>query len=237
MEDNAFVYEGNELEIFSQAHNWRAYWSSHIRDFLGLNILEVGAGIGSVSNLLITGSILHWTALEPDPELAKQLQSTLQSKIDQGVASVFCTTLSEIDPAQKYSSIIYIDVLEHIEFDEQELILASSHLEEGGKLIILVPAYQFLFSEFDQAIGHYRRYSKKVLEARIPKDLVIKKSIYLDSVGLFASLINRFFLKSSSPTLKQIQFWDKRIIPLSKLFDRVIHYKMGKSLIVITQKK
>jgi hypothetical protein len=60
--------------------------------------------------------------------------------------------------------------------------------------------------------------------------------IYLDSVGLLASLANKMFLKQSQPTLKQIKLWDNLMVPLSKKLDPVLGHTLGKSLLLIGKK-
>ena len=60
----------------------------------------------------------------------------------------------------KYDTIIYLDVLEHIEHDQKEFLNAFSNLNDGGHLIVSVPAYNFLYSKFDKDFGHYKRYNK-----------------------------------------------------------------------------
>lgn len=111
-----------------------------------------------------------------------------------------------------------------------------AYLENHGHLIILVPAHQYLYSAFDKAIGHFRRYDKQSLRLVIPNGLNLNKLIYLDSIGLFASLANRLLLKTSTPSLSQIQLWDKWMVPLSRSIDRVLRFRMGKSLLAIYSK-
>jgi len=94
-----------------------------------------------------------------------------------------------------------------------------------------------LFSPFDKAIGHYRRYNKYRLQKVIPKQLQKKKIFYLDCLGFFASLTNKWFLKKEYPTLKDVKFWDRLIVPISKIIDPIIGYSTGKSLIGVWQKK
>jgi len=236
MPNKSYEYMGSELEVFSAANNWRAYWQSFIRPYLGNRVLEVGAGIGSVAHSLNSGDIPSWTALEPDPSLFSELEKTLKSQIALGSVRAYCGTLEDLDPTQRFDTIIYIDVLEHIERDREELSKAMSYLENNGYLIILVPAHQYLYSAFDKAIGHFRRYDKQSLRLVIPKGLNLDKLIYLDSIGLFASLANRLLLKTSTPSLSQIQLWDKWMVPWSRLIDRVLGFRMGKSLLAIYSK-
>ena len=60
------------------------------------------------------------------------------------------------------------------------------------------PAFQAVFSPFDAAIGHYRRYDRKELLALTPPPLKAAKSFYLDSLGLMLSVVNRFVTRRSS---------------------------------------
>jgi predicted SAM-dependent methyltransferase len=132
---------------------------------------------------------------------------------------------------------LFIDVIEHIENDTDELKKASSFLKPGGHLIVLVPAHNYLYSEFDKSIGHFRRYNKKMLIEVAPKELKQIDLRYLDSLGLLASLANKWFLKQDYPELKQIKFWDNFIIPISKITDILSFYSIGKTVIGIWQKK
>jgi SAM-dependent methyltransferase len=133
----------------------------------------------------------------------------------------------------QYDAILYIDVLEHVKDDSEELSMIVNHLAPGGFLAILAPAHQFLFSGFDKAIGHCRRYSLKSLQQAVPCYLSRIELCYLDSFGVIASIANKTLLRQSMPTERQIAFWDRHLIRLSMLFDRVIHYRIGKSIIGI----
>jgi hypothetical protein len=136
-----------------------------------------------------------------------------------------------------FDTIIYIDVLEHIKEDRSELTEAARRLRLGGHVLVLAPAHQWLYTRFDNAVGHYRRYCKKTLAALTPDDLELVRLIYLDSAGLLASLGNRLMLHSAVPTPRQIAVWDKGLVPLSRLVDPLLFYSMGKSVLAVWRKK
>ena len=232
MELSEFDYGGLELEIFQSARCWRRYWMGSVREHLGSVVLEVGAGIGTVTRGLCS-SVEMWTALEPDPKLCVLISESLPKYCTN--VTVVNGRLCEIGPETKCDSILYIDVLEHIEDDRQEVIEACRRLKPGGKLIILVPAHQSLFSSFDAAIGHYRRYKSESLESLRPSEMNVISSRYLDSVGYLLSWANARLLSQSVPTKAQITFWDRFIIPLSRVLDRLLGYRFGKSLLVVWQ--
>ena len=140
-------------------------------------------------------------------------------------------TLAALDPRDRFDSILYIDVLEHISDPKSELRRAAAHLAPGGTLIVLAPAHQWLFTAFDRAIGHFRRYTTRTLAADVPDGLVKEKLVYLDAVGLLASLGNRVLLGSPMPTERQIDFWDGVLVRCSMRLDRWLRYSIGKSVL------
>ena len=140
-----FKYVGSELDLFAGAQNWKAYWSRQIRPFLGDDILEVGAGIGSSTRYLGRGGRGRRLCLEPDPDLHGQLLRSFDETEPSQACEAVCGTLESLIGKQ-FDTIVYIEVLEHIENDREELNQAASHLLPGGHLIVLAPAHQRLFS-------------------------------------------------------------------------------------------
>ena len=230
-------YIGNELEIFSHAKNWKNYWSGKVRPYLGKIVLEVGAGIGTnTRNFINNENIKKWVSIEPDLELSRKIESNLKNEKGFNKLEVIPSFLTNYQTNIKFDSVMYIDVIEHIEKDKDELTTSLSYLKDGGYLIVLVPAYNFLYNDFDKAIGHYRRYSRKLLRNTIPAGLKVISHYNLDSLGLLASITNKLFLKQSYPTINQIKFWDSFIVSLSRVIDPLLFYKVGKSNLIICKK-
>lgn len=225
-------YVGSELDLFAEVINWKAYWSQEIGPFVGGDILEVGAGIGSNTRFLDRGGDGRWVCLEPDPELNDRLSKNCQRRASTRTYETVCGTLQSLG-GQQFDTILYIDVLEHIENDREELNQAASYLKSGGHLIVLSPAHQRLFSPFDAAIGHFRRYNRLMLRAISPAGLQLERMRYLDSAGLILSATNRLFLRQSMPTKGQLHFWDHWIVPLSRVLDKLFLYSIGKTIIAV----
>lgn len=232
---NKTNYIGQELHLFKDAINWKKYWISSVSKHIHSNVLEVGAGIGVNTNLILQNcpEIQKIVTIEPDPKLAKQIKNTISNHSEK--INEFTGYLSEFPKDEKFDTILYIDVIEHIENEIAEIELAKTYLKKGGKLIILVPAFNTLYSPFDKAIGHYRRYTKRTLKKTV-KGLKLLDLYYLDSLGLFASLANKLILKQSNPTKKQIQKWDNLIVPTSKITDKILGFFFGKSLVGVWKK-
>lgn len=232
-----YKYQGEELTLFETATNWKNYFASHISSYLTGKVLEVGAGIGGTTLLLNKGKAESWLLLEPDETMQRLLQQKINDKLLPSNCIAVKGTLDSLGKNERFDCIIYIDVLEHIENDADELKNATDLLAQGGYLVVLSPAFQFIFSPFDKAIGHFRRYSRKTLSAIRPASLIRKKMIYLDSVGFFASLLNKILLRQSYPAKKQVQLWDKWMIPSSKITDRIFLYSFGKSILAAWKKQ
>lgn len=229
IEKKEYLYPGAELELFAHAINWKSYFKKQLVPYIQGRVLEVGAGIGETSKFLQNEKVSHWTYLEPDERLFSELvKKNYRSKSDEFI----CGRIEDIKD-KIFDTILYIDVLEHIEDDFNELECCSRFLAKNGRIIILSPAHNILFSEFDRSIGHFRRYNHKMLKNLEYKDLRLKQYIYLDSLGLLLNLCNKLILKKSIPSKKQILFWDRCIVPISKLLDPILDNKLGKTIIGI----
>ena len=235
MTDN-FVYVGTELELFALAANWKSYWKQKVQRFILGDVLEIGAGVGGTTKILHDGRQKIWLCLEPDSRLAAKLSEAIAAKPCAPDATVVVGYITDLVDDLRFDTIVYVDVLEHIEDDRRELRLAADRLRPGGHIVILCPAHQFLFSPFDRAIGHFRRYNKSMYRSLTPTGLSLVKLIYLDSVGMLLSLANRAILRSAMPTQKQILFWDRWIIPCSRRLDKILCGKLGKSVLGVWQK-
>jgi SAM-dependent methyltransferase len=231
-----YHYEGQELDVFSQAKYWKQYFKVILRPYIGLHVVEVGAGIGATTAVLCDSRQKEWVCIEPDDEF----RQIIEEKINSGELPACCSIsggfVANLEPQQQFDTILYIDVLEHIQNDSNELKEASRHLVEGGTLIVLSPAYQFLFSEFDRSIGHYRRYDRDSLIALTPGGCRVEHVYYLDSLGMAPSLANRFLLKQSKPSLQQILFWDRFLLPISRVLDQLTGFHFGRSVLIIWSK-
>lgn len=229
-----FKYVGSELDLFAAANNWKEYWSSRVRPFVTGDVLEVGAGIGTNTPYLDRGGSQRWVCLEPDAQLTAQLSLNLGHDRRYEVVN---GTLQSLDASRQFDTIIYIDVLEHIEGDARELETAATRLRAGGRIIVLSPAHQTLFSPFDAAIGHFRRYDRPMMRSVSPPNLRLEQLFYLDSAGLALSAANKLFLRQSMPTKTQIGFWDSCVVPVSRVLDPCFFGAVGKSIVGIWQRE
>lgn len=228
-------YIGQELDLFSHAANWKRYFARQFAPYVNGRVLEAGAGMGVNASYLWNERVHEWTFLEPDARLLGQVPERVRHPELRKARRINGTTAS-LPPDERFDTILYLDVIEHIEDSKGELRRAFDLLAPGGHLLILVPAFNYLYSPFDKAIGHFRRYDRSILRAELPPELIRVKTRYLDSLAFFLSLANKWFLTRSSPTLKQVLFWDRVIVPLSHFSDPLVLWSFGKSLISVSRK-
>ena len=233
---HSYSYVGNELELFAEAVHWKRYFRSAIADRLVGDVLEVGAGIGETARHLLDGRQRSWLCLEPDERLGTRLRAWVEAGDVAPLPTVQIGTTADLDPSSRFDTILYIDVLEHIEDDRAEIGRAAELLAPRGTLIVLSPAFQQLFSDFDRSVGHFRRYTRASLAEVMPPSLRQVRLRYLDSVGFLASLSNRALLRQALPTRRQIALWDRVMIPASRVLDPLLARGFGRSVLAVYER-
>lgn len=230
-----FAYSGLELEAMALAFNYRKYWFRQIPKLSqNSRVLEVGAGIGNNIPLLLT-KFNQVFLIEPDVHQQNLLRSNFKKDM---LARKICiyNSYSEIDNSATFDLILYIDVLEHIEDDQEEVKTAYTRLARDGILFVLVPAFPSLFSNYDKALSHYRRYTKESLTNLFSNDLRIESIFFIDSLGLLGVLINKIFRKSTV-NFFAVKVWDSIFLPISQVLDRFLfRNSIGKSILIKARK-
>lgn len=234
-------YEGSELTLFRDAHHWKSYLYDFLAPHLrGARLLEVGSGLG--------GNVPHYahlsrdiTLLEPDGDLIAESEAFTAGcgnhlRHIQGTTGSLTPDIIE----DGFDAILYADVLEHIEDSVAEVGRAAQLLRPGGRLVVVVPAYPALFSEFDAAIGHHRRYTRRMLRSEFSAGFPeghITTLRHLEAVGVFPSLLNKLLLRQSAPTPAQVKLWDTWMVPISRrVLDPLVFGTFGKSVIGVIEK-
>jgi hypothetical protein len=235
MPNSEYSYIGGELHLFEHATNWKRYFAHNIRPYLGRSVIEVGAGIGANIGHLYDGQA-DWLCIESDPQLADRIRGRIERRELPPACRVVVGTIGDLPERERATSVLYIDVLEHIKDDASEVSIAARHLEIGGHLIALSPAHQWLFSPFDAAIGHHRRYTAASCRTLTAPGLRLVALHYLDSIGTLASAVNKLLLRAHTPTKGQVLLWDRLMVPASRCLDPLIRHRLGKSILAVWQK-
>ena len=208
------------------------------RKYLKGHVLEVGAGIGCVTKELAKFAD-HVTSLEPNQDLFESLRSNLSLIPNVRLLPTDTTALTKIGnptSSEKYDVILYVNVLEHIQSDADEIRRARSLLRPNGVLLIVVPAHQVLYSKIDRLTGHYRRYSKKTISSCLTPHFNSIAISNFDSVGLLPYLLVYRILGSSKVSGVQAELYSRIILRLSYLVYRVSGGRIiGKNFLVVAR--
>ncbi|MDQ4123528.1 MAG: class I SAM-dependent methyltransferase [Acidobacteriota bacterium] len=230
-------YVGKDLEVMSFAVNYHKWILDEFRPFLGKNIVEVGAGTGSFSELLLNENPASLTLVEPS-----QMFEALQSKFGAipkitTFQAIFESVADRIHRAGAPDSIVYVNVLEHIEDDLGELRIIHQTLNTKGKVFIFVPAMSWLYGEFDRRVGHFRRYAKdEIVQKCRESGFKILKVKYFDFFGVLPWYIKYRLLNSSELGGSAVTLYDKFAVPINKVVESVIKPPIGKNILLIAEK-
>jgi SAM-dependent methyltransferase len=179
----------------------RHWWFAARRQILGeqlhalrlpadAEILEVGSGTGA--NLALLAEFGRVTGLEMSAEAiasarGRGLEQPGRVTLHQGRCPEDLASLQ-----QRFDLVCLFDVLEHIENDQGALSALRACLKPGGRILISVPAYQWLWSAHDESLHHRRRYRLGEL-ARLCADcgLVVTTSSYFNTMLFPLAVIGR----------------------------------------------
>lgn len=227
------------LEVIAEADQFNEWMFQTIAPFCNGKILEIGSGIGNISKFFIEEKkdiVLSDIRSNYCDYLARKFVLTDQNLIrnlnltDPDISSRFGELLGTFD------TVFALNVVEHIEEDALAISNCVKFLKPGGMLVILVPAYKFLYNTFDKELGHYRRYTRTGLSEIIKNaGLRIRKAQYFNAVGMLGWLVSGKLQRNKTIPSGQMKFYNS-LVPVFKLMDKIIFNQTGLSVIVIGQK-
>lgn len=222
------------LRRMRRLQRYNRWMWDRIRAGVGRRVLEVGAGIGNMSRLMLGSDLLVLTDVnEQYLALLRRQFGNLES------VRVDCLDLDALDPAAyrplELDTVVCLNVLEHVGNDERALRHLHEVLVPGGRLLLLVPSLPALYGKIDVALGHFRRYDRAGLA-----DLLRRAGFEVESLRFFNLLgvpgwfLNARILRRDAVPALQSAFYDY-FVPLARLED---HFSLpaGMSLIAIARK-
>lgn len=212
------------------------YWLyEQIADAIGEYVLEVGAGTGNITQFLAANGRRVLTT-DIVPNYRRILQETF---VEQPNVHVGEFNLDQAAPSayirEAFDTVVCLNVLEHIEDDVFALQQMHKVLARGGKLALLVPSHQFLYGEFDRAVGHFRRYEKRGLRKTLERaGFRVNQLKFFSMAAMLPWFINGRVLKRDYLPPNQANLANQ-LVPLLKL-EKLIGPPCGISLIALAQK-
>ena len=223
---------GDVLDALEQAKNYSAWILDLIGPHVSGRILEVGAGRGTYSEYFAERG--HLTALEPSVAHSEALRERLEEYPN---AVVVNAQLDGTAAPGSYDTVVLLNVLEHIPDDHQALGDIYESLAPGGKVVLWVPAFEALYSTFDQRIGHYRRYRRNELLALVHKvGFQQVTARYNNLPGFFAWWLVVRVLRRTPTAGRLASIYDRYFIPVIRRVERVVRPPFGQSLLVVAQR-
>lgn len=233
--------EGMEtLKAIAVAPQFNEWMYQTISKNLKGRVLEVGSGIGNISEFFLRDK--RYICLS---DIRDNYCSYLQDQFEgeDTLRGIFKLDLVHPDFDRAYAeylgsfdSLFALNVIEHIEDDRLAIANCKKLLKKGGRMLILVPAYQALYNSFDKAVEHYRRYNRKNLtQLFLDNDLRVQHSQYFNFPGLFGWYISGSLMKKELIPTGQMKFYNS-LVPIFKIVDKMVMNKMGLSVLVEAEK-
>ena len=217
------------LHHLGSASRFNEWVFARIRRRLGNRILEIGCGTGNFTALMAADgrSVTAIDRHAPFVEFARRRLG------DNPYVRVICGDALEHQWSESFDTVVLLDVLEHIDDHVSFLRSLQNCLTQDGRLVVKVPAGQWLYGPMDKAIGHYRRYSPRSLAAALTAaGFVPEVRSYFNVLGILGWWLNGKVLKRVTPPAEQVGLFD-RLVPILRFIETVLPLPMGLSLIAI----
>ncbi|MBC7850071.1 MAG: class I SAM-dependent methyltransferase [Chitinophagaceae bacterium] len=228
------------LELLAAATRFNKWMYDTIRPFCTGHIFEVGSGLGNISRYFLDNK-QQLTASDLRPEYCDHIKKQFEG--NPFLHAVVSVDLVSKDFAEQYSpllnqfdTVVALNVIEHIENDLLAIRNCSQLLKNGGRLIILVPAWQKLYNNMDRELGHFKRYTVPQISSVITTagfDVVHQQ--YFNAAGMAGWFVSGSLLKKKMIPGNQLRFYNT-MVPVFKTVDRLLLNSIGLSAICIGKK-
>jgi SAM-dependent methyltransferase len=229
--NNQNAYIGHdELQLLEHLHNYNRSIINKFSKYITPNakILDFGAGIGTLLTPFTTKYNIKPSALEIDPNQANIIKSK-NFNCYEDIRDIENNTYDLI-----YSS----NVFEHIENDNDELLILVNKLKIDGYLCLYLPANNYLWSELDDKVLHFRRYDNRSIQNLIADTrLDIIEIKYCDPIGAIFTLFFKFFnLKFRDIDISKLKIFDRYFLPINYFLEKILLHKFGKNIFIALKK-
>ena len=229
----------DDQNIMTQAKNYNKYLFSLLSPYVNGNILEIGAGIGNMTDMLLTNckkQIQSITCIEQDKECYKKLEEKLSS-LQIYSNSILGSFPEALDTKSQFDLICSFNVFEHIEDDNKAFVKCYNLLSPGGIMFAFVPAFQCIYGSMDQKLKHFRRYNKKEIIGKAKTaGFSVEKIRYCNFIGFLGWFVNNRILKIKSQKSNQVVLFDKIILPIQSKIEKYIEPRIGQNLYIVARK-
>lgn len=219
----------------AEARNYCRWIFQFFQPHLGTRVVEIGAGTGTFSRLLLGAPavremILFEAAANLFPALERQFLADARVQLHLGSFNP-----SHLEKAP--DSIVMVNVLEHIGDDAGLLSEIHQSLSPGGHLLLFVPALEWNFGSLDKAFDHFRRYSRQALRAKIEDaGFELVRLRYANALGVASWFFAGKIFRQRTLNPAQVRWYDRWVIPWSFPLERILEPPLGQSLVAVARK-
>ena len=224
------------LKRLAKIEPYNRWLWERISAFVGKRVLEVGSGTGNMTRYMVGKERVIASDLEPF--YLETLRRTFERYRQIGVESLPLPLAADVLGrlrGEKLDTVVCLNVLEHIEKDDDALRSMYEVLVPGGRLVLLVPAHQILFGTLDRKLHHFRRYTKEPLVEQVKKaGFEVETSMYLNRIGTLGWFVSGRILRSDVIPTSQLRVF-KMLLPFLRA-DEDGKAGFGLSVVVIGRK-
>jgi glycosyltransferase involved in cell wall biosynthesis len=222
------------LRRVSRLSRYNAWLYDQISRFVGRRVLEIGAGLGTMTRYFLDRDLV--VASDVNPRYLGALSTALGPRHNL-VVQQFDLNQPVPERVAKHSldTIVCLNVLEHIEDDEAVLQRLYEVLSPQGRVLLIVPAMRSLYGAIDEAIGHFRRYERDELSAKLHRaGFRVEEARYLNVIGVPGWFVNGRLLRRKTVPGLQARLNDL-LVPVLRL-ERYFRPSFGMSLLAVGRK-
>ena len=227
---------GESLDLLQDTYNYNHWIYSMLRPWLHGRLLEVGAGVGNLTQFFL--GLSEVVCLEPDAHYAASLEKIVSPHTNVSVIQKDLAAYGDQARAagELFDCIVSTNVLEHIEDDRAALAAQFELLNPGGSLLLYVPATPFAYGSLDKAFGHFRRYGRRDLRRKLTDTgFRIDSSRYVNLVGLAGWFWAGRIKRDTDINLNAARTMDS-LVPHVAAIERLIKPFIGQSLFFVATK-
>ncbi len=220
------------LDIMAAAPRYNEWQYHQIERFIGSRVLEVGAGIGNMSQHIVTGDREMVVLTDPDEAYRSALRKRFagESKVIVEPLRLPDVTAIHTLAAMRLDTAVALNVVEHVEDDVGALRQLGEVVGSGGLIVVLVPALPSIYGSLDEELGHFRRYTRRSLAGTFnDAGLDLVHMAWFNRVGVLGWWLNARVRRQRLIPLRQLRLFDA-LVPLLR-FERVVPLPFGQSLI------
>lgn len=236
--EDIYQREHHGLHILMDMNNARRFnkWmADQLRPHLGDRVLEIGAGIGNLTKQFIPRR--HYAATDIDPRALHYMKSFALGRPFMEIRHLNADRAEDFKGLEDaFDTVLIVNVLEHVTDEQATLKNIYGSLQTGGKIVVLVPQFPWLYGSFDEVLEHRERYTENKLRDSLSKaGFDVTRMFDFNKLTVLSWYLNGKILKRKRFSRFQLKILEL-IMPLLRIFDRYLPWG-GLSLIAVGVKK